>query len=52
MMNEDEMSRACRKFWEKMNAYKALVGKAKGKTKLRVSRRRWQENINMNIIEK
>jgi hypothetical protein len=32
MINEDEMSRACSKHWEKMNVYRALVGKTKGKT--------------------
>jgi hypothetical protein len=36
---------------EKRNAYRILVGKPEGKRQLRRSRRRWEDNIRMNLRE-
>jgi hypothetical protein len=36
---------------EKMNAYRILVGKAEGKRPLEAPRRRWVDNIKMDIRE-
>jgi hypothetical protein len=36
---------------EKRNAYKILVGKAEGKRPLRKPRRRWEDNIKMDLRE-
>jgi hypothetical protein len=36
---------------EKKNAYRILVGKPEGKTPLRRPRRRWMDNINMDLSE-
>jgi hypothetical protein len=33
------------------NAYKIVIGKAKWKTPLKKPRRRWKDNIRMDIIE-
>jgi hypothetical protein len=35
----------------KGNAYRILVGKPKGKRLLRRSRRRWEDNIKMELLE-
>jgi hypothetical protein len=35
--------------WEKINAYRMLVGKPEGKRHLRRSRRRWVNNIKMDL---
>jgi hypothetical protein len=35
--------------WEKMNRHNMLVGKPKGKRPLGKSRRRWENNIKMEI---
>jgi hypothetical protein len=48
---EDEMGGACSTNREKRNAYRLLVGKAKGKRPLGRSRRRWVGNIRMGIRE-
>jgi hypothetical protein len=45
----DEMVRACSTNVEKRNAYRTLVGKAKGKRQLGRSRRRWVDNIKVDI---
>jgi hypothetical protein len=37
--------------WEKGNAYRLLVGSPEGKTPLRRPRRRWVDNIIMDLIE-
>jgi hypothetical protein len=34
---------------EKMNAYRILVGKPEGKRPLKRSRRRWEDNIKMDL---
>jgi hypothetical protein len=36
---------------EKMNAYRILVGKPEGKKPLRRSRRRWVDNIKIDLTE-
>jgi hypothetical protein len=36
---------------EKMNVYRLLVGKPKGKRPLGRPRRRWMDNIKMNLLE-
>jgi hypothetical protein len=36
---------------EKRNVYRLLVGKPEGKRPLGRSRRRWMENINMDLLE-
>jgi hypothetical protein len=36
---------------EKRNAYRLLVGKPKGKTSLGRPRRRWVDNIKMELLE-
>jgi hypothetical protein len=43
------MGRACSTNGEKRNAYGLLVGKPKGKKPLGGSRRRWMDNIKMDI---
>jgi hypothetical protein len=35
---------------EKRNAYRVLVGKPEGKRPLGIPRRRWENNIKMNLI--
>jgi hypothetical protein len=37
--------------WEKRNAYRKLVGKPEGKRPLRRPRRRWVDNIKIDIRE-
>jgi hypothetical protein len=36
---------------EKRNVYRLLVGKPEGKRPLRRRRRRWMDNINMDLLE-
>jgi hypothetical protein len=45
------MGRACSKNGEKRNAYKILVGMPEGKRPLRRPRRRWMDNIKMDLRE-
>jgi hypothetical protein len=45
------MGRACSKHGEKRNAYRILVGKPEGKRPLGRPRRRWDDNIKMNLRE-
>jgi hypothetical protein len=37
--------------WEKRNAYKLLVGKLEGKRLLGRTKRRWMDNIKMDLVE-
>jgi hypothetical protein len=37
--------------WEKRNAYRLLVGKPEGKRPLRRPRRKWLDNITMDLVE-
>jgi hypothetical protein len=46
---EDEMGRECRMNGEKRNAYRVLVGKPEGKRPLGRPRRRWEDNIRMDL---
>jgi hypothetical protein len=50
-MKEDEMGRACRTNGEKRNAYRILVGKPEGKSPLGRPRRKWVDNIEMDLRE-
>jgi hypothetical protein len=36
---------------EKMNVYMILVGKPEGKRPIRIPRRRWMDNIRMNLTQ-
>jgi hypothetical protein len=45
------MSRACSTNGEKRNAYRILVGKPEGKGPLGRPRRRWVENIKIDVRE-
>jgi hypothetical protein len=48
---EDEMGRACSTNRENRNAYRILVGMAEGKRPLGRPRRRWVDNIKINLRE-
>jgi hypothetical protein len=50
-VKEDEMGRACSTHGEKRNTYRILVGKPKGKRQLGRPRRRWVDNIKMDLTE-
>jgi hypothetical protein len=50
-VKEDEMGKACSTNREKRNAYRMLVGKAEGNRPLGRPRRRWVDNIKMNLRE-
>jgi hypothetical protein len=45
----DEMGRACRTNGEKRNAYRILLGKPEGKRPLGKHRRKWVDNIKMDL---
>jgi hypothetical protein len=45
------MGRACSTNGEKRNAYRILVGKPEGKRPLGRTRRRWVDNIKMDLRE-
>jgi hypothetical protein len=47
----DEIGRTCSTNGEKRNAYKLLVGKTDGKRPLGKPRRRWVDNIRMDLGE-
>jgi hypothetical protein len=48
---EDEMGTACSTNGEKRNAYRILVGMPEGKRPLGRPRRRWVDNIKMDLRE-
>jgi hypothetical protein len=50
-VEEDEMGGPCSTNGEKMNTYRLLVGKPEGKRPLGRPRRRWVDNIRMDLGE-
>jgi hypothetical protein len=48
-MKEDEMGKACSTYGDMINAYRMLVGKPEGKKPLGRPRRRWKDNIKMDL---
>jgi hypothetical protein len=50
-VKENEMDRAFSASGEKRNAYRILVGKPEGKRPLGRPRRRWVDNIKMDLRE-
>jgi hypothetical protein len=48
-VKEDERGRACSTNVERRNAYRMLVGKPEGKRPVGRSRRRWVDNIKMDL---
>jgi hypothetical protein len=46
---EDEMGRACNKNVERKIAYRILVGNSEGKRPLGRPKRRWVDNIKMDL---
>jgi hypothetical protein len=46
---EDEMGSSCSTNGEKKNAYRILVGKSEGKRPLGSPRRRWVDNIKIDL---
>jgi hypothetical protein len=50
-VKEDEMGRECSRKGETRNAYRTLVGKPEGKRPLGRPRRRWVDNIKMDLRE-
>jgi hypothetical protein len=49
-VKEDEMVKACSTNGEKRNAHTILVGKPQGKRPLGRPRRKWENNIKMDLI--
>jgi hypothetical protein len=45
------MDGPCSTIWEKRNAYRLLVGLPEGKRPLGRPRRRWVDNIRMDLVE-
>jgi hypothetical protein len=50
-VKKDEVGGACSLNGEKRNAYRLLVGKPQGRRPLGEPRRRWVDNIKMDILE-
>jgi hypothetical protein len=48
-VKEDDMGKACSTNGEKRNAYRILVGKPEGKRPLGSPRRRWEDNIKIDL---
>jgi hypothetical protein len=51
MIKKDEMDTACSTNGDKRNAYRILVGKPEGKRPMGRPRRRWMDNIKMDLKE-
>ena len=47
----NEMGRACGAYWEDRGVQRVLVGKPEGKRPLGRPRRRWEDNIKMDLQE-
>jgi hypothetical protein len=50
-VKEDEMGRACSTNWEKRNSFRILVGNPERKRPQGRPRRRWVDNIKMDLRE-
>jgi len=50
-MGKNEMGGACSAYGEKRGMYRVLVGKPEGKRSLGRLRRRWEDNIKMDLQE-
>jgi hypothetical protein len=50
-MEANEMGRACGAYGEDRGVYRVLVGKHEGKRPLGKPRRRWEDNIKMDLQE-
>ena len=48
-IEKNEMGGACSTYGERRGVYRVLVGKPEGKRPLGRPRRRWDDNINMDI---
>ena len=49
MCRKDEMGTACSTMWDRRGALKAVVGRLKGKRSLGKRRRRWEDNVKMDL---
>jgi hypothetical protein len=50
-IQENEISGACKTHGEMINANKILTGMPEGKTPIGIPRRRWEDNIKMDLRE-
>jgi hypothetical protein len=50
-IKKNEMGEACSTYWGRRGLYKVLVGKPEGKGPLERPRRRWEDNIKMDLQE-
>jgi hypothetical protein len=50
-IKKNEMGEACRAYGEGRDVYRVLVGKPEGKRPLGRHRRRWEDNIKMDLQE-
>jgi len=50
-MEKNKMDEACSAYEERRDRYRVLVGKPEGKRPLGSPRRRWEDNIKMDIQE-
>jgi hypothetical protein len=50
-IEKNEMGESCSAYVERKGVYRVLVGKPEGKRPLERPRRRWEDNINMDVQE-
>jgi len=50
-MQKNEMGGTCSEYGDRRGVYRVLVGKPDGKTPLGKPRRRWEDNIKMDLEE-